>query len=374
MYNLGDGTFALQPKRMSPETVEALLRRILVHCEKHSQSEVVLVFHGGEPLLAGKLFFRNFCQQARAILHQVVRPHFCMQTNGTLLDDEWLDILYENEIGFGISLDGPKSVNDANRIDHAGNGSYDRVVAAIRRVLADSRFDELFGSVLTVVNLDIDPVKQYRFYRSLGLRGVDFLLPDGTYDQLPPKLQLTGNATPYADWLIAIFNEWFDSGDPSFRIRFFENIMRLVLGSQLSTDNIGGRPNEVMVVETDGGLEPVDVLKSCGDGFTKVGFNVQSNEVDDVYTSHLMRIYQSGYHALSQDCKSCPIVRVCGGGYLPHRYSAKRGFNNRSIYCRDLMKLIKHVQGRFLKELPESFIIRSGLHPIDELQLAPSLA
>ena len=370
MYNLGDNSFKSQPAQMSQETVEALLRRIAIHARKHSLSDVVLIFHGGEPLLAGKDFFESFCRQAREVLGDITTPHFCMQTNGTLIDDEWLEVLYRNNIGFGISLDGPREVNDANRVGHGGHGSYDKVVSSIRKALSDKRFsDGLFGSVLTVVNLDVDPLAQYQHFRDLGLRGVNFLLPDGTYQKLPPRLQLESECTPYADWLIAIFDRWFDEGDPSFRIRFFENIINLVLGAPVATDNIGGRPNQILVIETDGGLEPVDVLKTCGDGFTKLGFNVEHNEIDEVCNSHLMRIYQHGYDALPQDCKSCRIVRVCGGGYLPHRYDKQTGFNNRSIYCRDLMKIITHIQGKLLTALPESFVKRTHLFPIEYEEL-----
>jgi uncharacterized protein len=316
-------------------------------------------------MLAGRDFFRRFVVTAKEILGAEIQPHFMMQTNGTLIDGEWLDVLCELEIGFGISLDGPPIIHDENRVNHAGRGSYGAVRAAIDLVLADPRCATLFGSVLTVVNLSSDPLELYRHFKSIGLRGADFLLPDCTYERPPPGLSLEGDYAPYADWLITIFDEWFDTGDADFRIRLFEDIIALVFGCAASTDNIGGRENDVLVIETDGGIEPVDVLKGCGQEFTKLGMSVLVNEIDDAYESPLIRTYQIGAAALCDTCSTCAIRDVCGGGYLPHRYSSRTGFANPSVYCRDLAKLITHVQACVLKTLPDDIIRSYSLAPVD---------
>jgi uncharacterized protein len=365
MYNLGDSSYLRQPAVMSDAVIVASMEKIRAHCRRHKVAQVGLVLHGGEPMLAGRDFFRRFVKVAREILGPEVQPHFMMQTNGTLIDREWLDTLGELEIGFGISLDGPPAINDENRVNHGGRGSYRAVRAAIDLALADPRCAKLFGSVLTVVNLACDPLALYRHFKELGLRGADFLLPDSTYDRPPPGVSMDGDRTPYADWLITIFDEWFEAGNIDFRIRLFEDIIALVFGCPASTDNIGGRPNDVLVIETDGGIEPVDVLKGCGDGFTKIGMNVLVNEIDDAYDSPLLRTYQIGAAALCDTCSGCAIRDVCGGGYLPHRYSSRTGFANPSVYCHDLAKLITHVQARVLETLPEDVVHSYSLAPID---------
>lgn len=369
MYNLGDSSYLRQPAVMSDQVIAASMERIRAHCLRHGVAQAGLVLHGGEPMLAGRDFFRRFVSTARKILGAEIQPHVMMQTNGTLIDREWLDLLCELEIGFGISLDGPPAINDVNRVNHAGRGSYRAVRKAIDLALADPRCANLFGSVLTVVNLACDPLELYRHFKKIGLRGADFLLPDSTFDRPPPGLCLGGDSAPYADWLITIFDEWFDAGDVDFRIRLFEDIIALVFGCTASTDNIGGRENDVLVIETDGGIEPVDVLKGCGEEFTKLGMNVLVNEIDDAYESPLMRTYQIGAAALCGTCSACAIRDVCGGGYLPHRYSSRTGFANPSVYCRDLAKLITHVQARVLETLPDDIIQSYSLTPIDHREV-----
>ena len=288
-----------------------------------------------------------------------------MQTNGTLLSQEWINLLLTLNVGVGISLDGPKEINDANRINHAGKGSYDQVNLAIDMILSDPRTEEMFGSVLSVINLDADPLEIYWHYKDMGLRGVDFLLPDGTYDNPPPGLSLEAIDTPYADWLISIFDAWFDEGDPSFRIRYFENIIDLIFGTKHTLDSLGKGKNSIAVIETNGSIEPVDVLKTCGHGFTKLGYNVLTHGIDDVFASDLMWLYLAGDEEnLGKTCQTCLVLDICGGGYMPHRYSSINGFDNPSIYCRDLMKLIIHIHTKVVSTLPERLRRKLGLMPL----------
>ncbi len=354
VYNKGDFSYKDQPARMSARVVQATIDRVRRHCIRHDIKTVEFIFHGGEPLLAGREFFRDFVKTARDNLMPEVQPSFNMQTNGALLDGEWLDLLADVEIGFGISLDGPKEIHDRNRVDHVGRGSFEQVSRAIDLALNHPRAQPLFGGLLTVINLELDPAEAYRFYSRLGVPGVDFLMPDGHFGSLPLGVSLGGDSAPYGDWLIQVFDQWFEEGNSSFHIRFFENIMDLLFGGLKTTDYIGGAQNSTVVVETDGGLEPLDVLKICGDRFTKVGYSVLTNEIDDVSGSALVRKYQAGQDGapLSDKCRRCRVVDVCGGGYLPHRYDPKTGFDNPSVYCRDLERLISHIRERMLSTIP----------------------
>ena len=353
MYNMGDESYGSQPHRMASQTVSALLMRVASHCSEENLRTVTFIFHGGEPLLAGAGFFRSFVRTASAILGTGITAAYALQTNGTLVTTDWLDLFAELKIGFGISLDGPIAVHDANRVTRGGGGSYVQVRRAIDMVLADPRMADLFGGVLTVINLAADPIELYHHYRAIGLRRCDFLLPDGTYDHPPPGLSVDKpETTPYADWLIAIFDEWFANEDTSLSIRIFEDIIRLLFSPGFGNDALGGGQNGALVIETDGGIEPIDVLKICGEAFTKLGLNVRRDEIRDACAVELVQLYQKGAAILCDTCRTCPVVAICGGGYLPHRYSSLSGFANVSVYCHDLMKLIIHVRNQVLNSVP----------------------
>ena len=351
MYNKGDLSYLQQPKVMPVAVVDAAIERIRAYSSASGTRRVSMILHGGEPLLAGQTFFRRFVEKANSELLPDIQPVFNMQTNGTLLDQSWLDLLRELDIRFGISLDGPESINDANRVDHLGQGSYARVRRAIDLVLADSRVDELFDGVLSVINLDADPLEIYDLYRCLGIRSANFLLPDGHYDNPPSGLIAGSTDTPYADWLIRLFDKWFSDDDPTFRITIFEDIIGLIFGAPIGIDDLGGGHNGAIVIESDGTIEPVDPLKICGDRFTKTHFNVADSDIADAYQSELIRISLGGA-ILCKKCQQCPVKAVCGGGYLPHRYSVVNGFDNPSIYCHNLMKLIIYIQQKVVDALP----------------------
>jgi uncharacterized protein len=364
VYNMGDESYRSQPYRMSPETVSALLSRVATYSSEHDVHEVTFIFHGGEPLLAGKDFFRAFVSKATAMLGGDPTPTYALQTNGTQVTTEWLDLFHELGISFGISLDGLPSTNDSNRVTHAGAGSYVRVRRALDAALTDRRLDSLFGGVLTVINLAADPITLYYHYREIGLRRCDFLLPDGTHDHPPAGIPHDASAAPYADWLIAIFDEWFRNEDTSLSIRIFEDIIKLLFGPGFGSDALGGGPNGALVIETDGGIELIDVLKICGPGFTKLGLNVARDAIQDACSAELMQLYQQGAARLCKTCQACPVVAVCGGGYLPHRYSSVSGFANTSVYCRDLMKLITHIRSRVLTTIPKEIQQKLGMRPL----------
>jgi len=100
-----------------------------------------------------------------------------MQTNGVLLDDAWVDLCAELGLSVSVSLDGPPSVHDSQRVNAAGAGSHHDAVAAIERIQRHAGMEHLFGGVLCVVNPNEDGRTIYRHFRSLGITNMDFLLP-----------------------------------------------------------------------------------------------------------------------------------------------------------------------------------------------------
>ena len=362
MYNKGDLSFKSRPKVMSDETVDALMEKSRKHCLRHGVKRFTFVLHGGEPMLAGKEFFRKFVQKAKDVMLPEIEPVFSTQTNAILIDDDWCDLFAELGIEIGISIDGTKEANDQYRIDHKGNGTYDRVIAGLRKTQESQSLKDanIESGMLSVMNIETYPMEVYEHFKSLKVSSVDFGLPDNTYDDLPPgkvkKDKMHDQATPYADWLITIFDKWFHEEKHELRIRFFEDIISLILGKKISYDQVGTGKLEVLVVETDGGIEALDVLRICGDGFTKAGLNVKNNDLDEALESSLASLYHNSKQKLCKQCTICPVREICGGGYIPHRYSLENGFNNPSLYCSDLLKMIIHIQNSVLSEIPKEVL------------------
>ncbi|HEY4639723.1 MAG TPA: radical SAM protein, partial [Thermoanaerobaculia bacterium] len=122
MYNHEDKSYLRRPKLISDETFDATLAVMKRYCEQNG-TRMAINFHGGEPTLIGAERFGVLAGRAREILGQSLSA-MAMQTNATLLDDAWIDILRHHQVNVGVSLDGPREINDVARVDHAGRGSY----------------------------------------------------------------------------------------------------------------------------------------------------------------------------------------------------------------------------------------------------------
>lgn len=334
---------------MSSETVQQTACRISEHVDQYELQFVRVVLHGGEPLLAGADFLAELAATIRAAVNPKCNIDFSLQTNGILLTPANLDVILRHNIGVGVSLDGIPADHDRRRIYLDGRGSYQEVAKGLR-VLASPPYRRLYRGILTTIDLDADPVETYRHLVDFAPPLVDLLLPHGNWSCPPPR-RTPDEATPYADWLVAVFDQWYHAASPRPRIRIFEEIIHLLLGGASRAESVGLTPSTLIVVETDGSLEQVDALKSAYDGAAATGLHVSRNPFGDALRHPAIASRQLGVAGLSKECQKCPIVRICGGGYYPHRYRSGSGFNNPSVYCPDLKTLIAHISRQMTADL-----------------------
>jgi uncharacterized protein len=340
MFNLRDFAYQAKPKIMPLEVVEAFAPKAVALAQKQEVDKLVVSLHGGEPLLAGREWFQSALEILRSAAGDSVRLAFITQTNGTLLDEEWLEFFATERIMVGISMDGPREVHDKNRINFAGRGSYDEVVRGVKLA---RRFPKVFGGVLCVIDATADGLEIYHHFRDLGVESIDFLWPLDHNWNAPPPGFTSPEATPYADYLIPIFDEWWREGNKAIKIRYFMQIIKNILGARGGLDALGGNPVTITSIDSDGSIEPVDSLKACGDGFTAMGLNITRDPIEAVYDQPLFQAAIAGQDGLCDQCKVCALHDICGGGYLPHRYSRTTGFANPTVYCRDVWKLTTHI-------------------------------
>jgi uncharacterized protein len=330
VYNLADTQWRHQPKLMSSETFRLICNRIVEHSRKHAKKDIALVLHGGEPLLGGIKHLAPLLETARSVFSEAgIAVHLSMQSNGILFSPEIGDLLIRHNVSVGISIDGPPEINDRRRVDHQGRGSSKRLTLPLQMLASDYR--AIFSGFLVVVDLDADPITLLDYLLQFKPSSIDFLLPYDNWDRRPRGKENFDDA-PYGEWLISAFQHWYN----------LDSFTRISAGLD---------PVNLVVVETNGDIESLDSLKGTYDRATTLGFNVRENSFDEA-ANHLSIIArQTGAAALCDTCRACPIVAVCGGGYLPNRYSEADGFLNPSIYCRDLQAVIHHIEARVARDL-----------------------
>ncbi|WP_246610596.1 FxsB family cyclophane-forming radical SAM/SPASM peptide maturase [Nonomuraea rhizosphaerae] len=344
MYEMADQGWRRQPRRMSQATIDSAAARIAEHARINRLSQVDVILHGGEPLLVGTEHIRYAVGAVRDAVDPGVTVNVQVQTNGVLLDSSFLKTFDELGVLVAVSLDGDREANDRHRLGPAGQSSYDRVHAGLIK-LTSPAFRHLFNGLLCTVDLRNDPVGTYEALLAYDPPTMDFLLPHGTWETPPPGRPPDSPDAPYGDWLIAIFDRWYHAPRRETRIRLFDEIIRLVLGRPSRSEAVGLSPVAVVVVETNGGVEQVDSLKSAYDGATRTPLHVSTADAfDTALMLPSIAARQIGERALSPECQACEVRRVCGGGLYPHRYRPGTGFANPSVYCRDLFRLIEHIQ------------------------------
>ena len=347
VYEHADQTWRDLPRTMDEAISDRFVSRLSEYVTEHSIEEVVVIFHGGEPLLAGPATIARIAEKVRAALLPMTVVSFSMQTNGVLLTDAALDVLESARIGVSLSLDGPRDANDRHRLTIRGRSSFDATLSALERLKTRPN---LFAGVISVIDPAVDGRKLLEFFHSHRPPRIDLLLPDANHLRPPPGRDKTPHL--YVTWLIKTFDAWFDDF-ADLPVRTFDAILAVAVGLPSATDTFGFGDVTLLSIETDGSYHDLDVLKITENGATSLGHSLHSAAIADVadHERVVAHRFLLTFDGLSEACRACPEVTSCGGGAVPHRFGAN-GFDNPTVYCGEMLSLISHARMRLLKSLP----------------------
>jgi uncharacterized protein len=346
VYHHADQSWRGMPRTLSTADQAAFAERLAEHVRAQSLTRVAVILHGGEPLLAGHAAIVDFARLVRSAVGSGVEVDIGLQTNGLLLTDTALDALEAERIAVSLSMDGPREAHDLHRTTRKGRSSFDRVEAALLRL---ARRPAIFAGVISVVDASVRPEILLGYFAGKGIPKLDFLLPDSHHGRLPPGR----DADPgrYERWLVEAFDVWLDHF-PELPVRTFEALLDAVSGLPSGTDAFGLGDVSLISLETDGTWHDLDVLKVAGEGATRLVGSVADTSIEQVASSvqlaaHRRLLTLSG---LSEICRACDLVGICGGGSVPHRFGGGH-FNNPTVYCGEMKALIGHVRSRLVEGL-----------------------
>ena len=341
VYNMADQSWRRQPKVISNEIADAFIYRLQEHVLSNSLASVNVVLHGGEPLLAGRAMIEYIADNLRSKV--AAHVGISLQTNGILLNPDYLKLFDHYDIRVGVSLDGSQQAHDRHRRFDNGRGSYTSVIQGIE-LLASEPFRHLFSGLLCTIDPRNDPIETYEALAQFGPPAVDFLLPHGNWSSPPPGRIKDSKEAPYGDWLIRAFDHWYNHPGKATKVRLFTDIITLLLGGRSASEEVGLSPSSVAVIETDGSIEKSDILKSAYAGASSTGLHISGDTFDSLLGMPSIAARQIGLMALADDCRECELRNVCGGGMYAHRYRKGDGFRNPSVYCTDLYQLITRIK------------------------------
>lgn len=355
VYNKEDRSWATRPKVLSDEVLAHTIRRIREHILATGQQQVAINFHGGEPLLIGKATFARFCRELLGALSPHAEVKLSLQTNGVLVDAGWVDLFRGFRVSIGLSIDGPEAIHDLVRPDRRGRGSYDKVAAAARLLVAS----DLAVTALAVIQPGVDGLTVHRCLVDLGFAQVNYLFPDLSPGEHAGLCKVYGE-TPCADFLLPILDTWSTQAFP-IRVLVFEQIAKLILGGSSTLDTLGNGPLRFLFVETDGDIESLDVLKVCYGDAARTARNVRHSAFAEITEGgELFSNIFNGRMPLPGSCAVCPEATTCSGGYIPHRYAAEGSFDHSSYWCKDIKTLFAALREQ-LQVSPQETELRKSL-------------
>lgn len=356
VFHHADQSWKSLPGLMKEETVRSLGKRIADYTQEKNIQRILIVFHGGEPLLMGSSKILDSVEIIQKSLPSSIKVDFSLQTNGVLLKREDLERFESAKVGVSLSLDGPRAANDLHRLTHKGNSSFEATLEAYNLLC---EYPSIFTGVISVVDARVTPQTLFDFFDPLKPPSLDFLLPDSNHVVHPPLREKDPNI--YQKWLVEAFDLWMDRY-PHLRVRLFDNLLSTIMGSSSGTDFFGFGDVNLLTIETDGSYHDLDVLKITENQRSHLGFNVFDHKITEALSSPKIKEHRHllKFEGLCQTCQVCPVVEVCGGGSVPHRYDGK-SFQNPTIYCQEMKTLITHAQKRLSQLLGDECDQESSL-------------
>ncbi len=318
--------------RMSDEVLSAF---IMNYVTSQQTPVVEFVWQGGEPTLLGIDFFKRVVELqtpfsgTRTITNS-------LQTNGTLLDDEWCRFLKKQNFMVGISLDGPREIHDRYRRDRKGAGTFDRVMRGLKLL---QKYKVQYNVLACVAGETAKkPLDVYHFFNKEGVEFIQFSpvverLPDLSRRQA--GLRLAGPAAlsvgqeltdvmpwsviaeEYGDFLIDIYEEWVRHDVGTVFIMNFEWALNAWIGNPSPVCVHAKQCGRSVVMEHNGDVYACD---HCVYPEYKIG-NVMKN----TFFGMVERSLQSGFgiakeSALPNWCSECEVLSACNGGCPKHRF------------------------------------------------------
>jgi uncharacterized protein len=344
---------------MADELLEAYVRQLI---EAHARvAEVTIAWQGGEPTLMGLEFFRRSVELAERYLRPGQRAVYTIQTNGTLLDEDWAAFFREHAFLVGLSIDGPRELHDAYRVNKGGKGSFEQVMGG----LAQLRAAGIEWNALTTIHAaNAEHGRQvYRFLRDeCGARFIQFIpiiervseanedgmVPWSSWRDRPLYVQegdrVTGRsvtAEQYGRFLIEVFEEWVRRDVGEVYVQMFD----------VALANWYGEPPGLCIhSETCGlalALEHTGDLYCC-DHFVEPKYrlgNIRETHMLDLVASDRQRQFGlDKRETLPQYCLECDVRFACHGGCPKDRFiEAPDGEPGLNYLCAGYKEFFHHI-------------------------------
>ncbi len=340
---------------MSIETMKTIVDKALAFAD----GDCSFAFQGGEPSLAGLPFFQALTDYVKYHPNpKKVRIHYSFQTNGYNLTEDWAKWFAENQVLVGVSLDGPKEIHDRYRVDHAGKGTYQQVMASIH-LFEKYHVDY---NILTVVTSATSRHGQqvYNFFKKNDFRYQQYI------ECLDPIGEFQGgyeySLTPerYEEFLKTIFDSWYldmKAGRYVYN-RYFENLMLIIARQGAESCNMRGVCGAQWVIEADGSIYPCDFY-ALDEWYLG---NITTDSFENMEHQRQTLGFIEWSKQIPEDCKKCRYFGLCRNGCRRNREPVTSTSTQKNYFCSAYKNFIEYAYPR-LVEIYQMLVRQANQRP-----------
>jgi uncharacterized protein len=338
-YKGRDASIGTGKQRMSGEVLETLVRDYM----KLGFSVVGFAWQGGEPTLMGVDFFAKAVQLQKD--HGSTGQHVSntLQTNGVLLDDTWCRFFHHNKFLLGISIDGPKEFHDTYRVDHAGTGTFERVMRGIESC---KRHQVEFSALVLLNNLNVQhPQELFNFLIENELTYIQFIPCTETDPATGGIADFSITPQQYGDFLCRLFDLWYGYGPEKLNIREFDSLI---------THYAMGRHTICTYSKQCAGFV---VIEHSGEAFYCEFFvepdwrlgNILETPLAKLAASSKKRAFARNKEKLCNKCLVCRHLDICRGGCVKDRMRLDATADRGNYFCESYKQFFDYTAPRFMR-------------------------
>jgi uncharacterized protein len=308
---------------MTDEVLDAFIRQYI---EAQDVPVVSFTWQGGEPTLLGVDYFRRVVELEQRYANGK-RIENAFQTNGTLLDDEWAEFLAEERFLVGISIDGPATLNDRWRLDHAGRATLARVLSGLAAL---KRHRVEFNTLTCIQRQNAErPLDVYRFLRELGAGFMQFIpvvelradsQPEAAGSETEPDgarvTEWSVGPEQYGRFLCTVFEEWVRRDVGRIFVQSFEVALAAWMGQDSSLCLFRPTCGLALVVEHNGDVYACDHFV---DQAHRLG-NLTQEPLIEMVRGETQTSFGREKARLPSRCETCDMRFACHGGCPKQRF------------------------------------------------------
>ncbi len=332
----------LYPDDESFRMPEILLEEYIVqHIEACAEPVVRFSWHGGEPTVLGLDYFRNIVALQRK--HQPSNQHVLngMQTNGTLLDEEWCRFLAAENFSVGLSLDGPQEMHDRYRLTKGGKPTFGQTMRGYELLQKHGVYNDIL-CVVNAYNVQY-PTQVYRFFKQIKAQYVTFLpMVEPLLDGEGGVNRLTVPAEAWGNFLCTVFDEWVSQDIGRIKVQIFEEAARTAFGQEHSLCIFRPICGDILVIEHNGDFFSCDHFV---DNEHHLG-NIIETPLVELLESPAQRAFgQAKLGTLPRYCQECEVRAMCNGGCPKNRFiKTQDGEEGLNYLCSGYKRFFTHSQ------------------------------